>query len=152
MEATTRNCTSIFPHIQQQTNSVDCEIFAIANAVQFFLSYYHGNYLIKYDTTFMRDRLLHCLEQERFSSFPRVEKKEKGKPILKGSMRLQMSFAKLDGGDGWVWCNAATMLSLATSHKMTGADADDDWLCTPHRNKWKGEKWQGKTKKQQKNY
>ena len=77
MEATTRNCTSIFPHIQQQTNSVDCEIFAIANAVQFCFSYYHGNELIKYDTPYMRDHFLHCREQERFSSFLRIEKKEK---------------------------------------------------------------------------
>ena len=126
------------PHIQQQTNSVDCGIFAIANAVQFCLSYYHGNDLIQYDIPFMRDHLLHCIEHERFSPFPRIQTKaklNKRKPIyIEIPCDCKCHLPNLM--EEMVGCDAMQQQCSAWRHRSCAcADAEDDWLCTPHRNK-----------------
>ena len=46
--------------VMQQTNSIDCGIYAIANAVEFLTE--EGNPLSNYDVGAMRTHLLKCLE------------------------------------------------------------------------------------------
>lgn len=65
------------PQIQQQTNSIECGLFAIANTVQFCYSYYQGSDLLMYDAPYLRPHLIHCLETRRFTPFPRIETKAK---------------------------------------------------------------------------
>ena len=65
------------PSIQQQNNSVDCGLFAIANIVQFCYGYYIGKDLIKFDVEFLREHLVHCLERQHMTPFPRIETKAK---------------------------------------------------------------------------
>ena len=56
--------------IQQQKNSVECEIFAIAYAIEIL----HRENL-PFDVTLMRDHLLVCLQLEIFSPFPGINKR-----------------------------------------------------------------------------
>lgn len=63
------------PPCQQQTNSVDCGLFAIANAIEFI-----NEGKIKYtdfDTSKMRDHLYNCLVDGFVSPFPRKSDRKK---------------------------------------------------------------------------
>lgn len=76
----------VLPHIQQQDNSVDCGVFAIANLVEFC---FKGT--IDTDITFksemMREHLLKCLIKKKFEPFPR---KNKSKICQKKPMTLDI--------------------------------------------------------------
>ena len=73
----------ILPLVHYQDNNVDCGVFAIAHAVEFFL----GNmgdlktgcigWDFKYEV--MRSHLENCLSQKKFIAFPKVLKRTKGK-------------------------------------------------------------------------
>jgi polycystin 1L2 len=65
------------PSIQKQTNGIDCGLFAVANAVHFCIGGYIGKRLIVYDTEYLRDYLLFCLDKGQVTPFPRVETKAK---------------------------------------------------------------------------
>lgn len=65
------------PSIQQQTNGVDCGLFAISNLVQFCYGYYIGKDLLMFDEKSLRDHLVYCLEKDLLTPFPRVETKSK---------------------------------------------------------------------------
>ena len=71
-------CLSVkIPKIQQQTNGVDCGLFAIANVVQACFGGAPGKQLITYNTNYLRDHLIYCLERQDFSPFPKHDTKEK---------------------------------------------------------------------------
>lgn len=59
------------PKVQQQPNSYDCGIFAIAHAVEFCLNpkTYSGKQ--NFDFSCMRTHLTTCLENEKFEPFPK---------------------------------------------------------------------------------
>jgi Ulp1 family protease len=63
------------PQIQQQTNGVDCGIFAIANAVEFCLNSFLGTSRLEFDKYLMRSHLIECLLQNKFQEFPKNIKK-----------------------------------------------------------------------------
>lgn len=65
------------PSIQQQTNNVDCGLFPSANLVQFCIGYYVGKQLIKFDEEYLGEHMVSCLENGRFTPFPRLETKAK---------------------------------------------------------------------------
>jgi Ulp1 family protease len=53
------------PEIHKQTNYIDCGLYAIANAVEYFLTGYTGGLHIKFDQKYMRDHLISCLEKNQ---------------------------------------------------------------------------------------
>ena len=59
--------------IQQQKNSIDRGIFAIAHAIEIL----HGENVenSSFDVTLMRDHLLVCLQLQKFSPFPKTIKR-----------------------------------------------------------------------------
>ena len=59
--------------VQQQRNSLDCGLFAIAFAVD--LAVENPPSIARYDTSKMRDHLLTCLQLKEFTPFPRCEKR-----------------------------------------------------------------------------
>jgi hypothetical protein len=63
------------PQIQQQTNGVDCGIFAIANAVEFCLNSFLGTTQLEFDKNVMRSHLIECLLQNKLQEFPKNRKK-----------------------------------------------------------------------------
>ncbi|XP_034253683.1 uncharacterized protein LOC117652699 [Thrips palmi] len=63
------------PPCKQQTNSTDCGLFAIANAVEYCAT---GKVtFIDFDTTQMRSHLLQCFENGKISVFPRLSSRPK---------------------------------------------------------------------------
>jgi Ulp1 family protease len=50
------------PTVQQQTNSIDCGVFAIAYATEFCFNQYTGGKGLTFNTSVMRDHLLQCLK------------------------------------------------------------------------------------------
>ncbi|XP_034245761.1 uncharacterized protein LOC117647896 [Thrips palmi] len=69
LQTTASEFTLIRPPCKQQENSVDCGVFAIANAVNFLYAGDIGNF--DFDSSSMRDHLLNCLQEEWFSEFPK---------------------------------------------------------------------------------
>ena len=65
------------PRVQQQPNSHDCGLFAIANIVEFCFSPESFNTRIIYSVSKMRQHLIECLEKGKMSPFPR--EKERGR-------------------------------------------------------------------------
>ena len=63
------------PRVQQQPNSYDCGLFAIANVVEFCFSPDSFNPRIIYDVSKMRQHLIECLENGKMSAFPRKKKR-----------------------------------------------------------------------------
>ena len=67
------------PRVQQQPNSYDCGLFAIANVVEFCFSPDSFNPRIIYDVSKMRQHLIECLENGKMSAFPKEKEKSRGK-------------------------------------------------------------------------
>ena len=62
---------TILPSIQQQTNGVDCGVFAIANLVEFCFNGFKGSEQLEFDIDYMRQHLVNCIANGRFSKFPK---------------------------------------------------------------------------------
>ena len=73
--------------VQQQTNSVDCGVFAVAFATS--LAFGEDPAQRKYDTSAMQPHLLNCLRKNSFSPFPLAEKASKRCNFAKGK-RIMM--------------------------------------------------------------
>ncbi|XP_078310197.1 uncharacterized protein LOC144618313 [Crassostrea virginica] len=124
------------PQIQQQTNSVDCGLFAIANAVQFCFSLYQGSDLLKFDEPFLRHHLLHCLEKGAFSPFPRIETKAKlnKKKITYIDVQCDCKCILPNLMQEMIGCDAPFKSCSVWRHRSCAeVEDDDDWYCTPHR-------------------
>ena len=63
------------PTVQQQTNSIDCGVFAIAYATEFCFNQYTGGNGLTFNTSVMRDHLLQCLSNKQLQPFPKVQPK-----------------------------------------------------------------------------
>ena len=59
--------------VQQQQNSIDCGVFAIAFMVEFCFSNFIGRDNVNFDTYTMRDHLIKCIESQQFSPFPKTK-------------------------------------------------------------------------------
>ncbi|CAG2200582.1 unnamed protein product [Mytilus edulis] len=59
------------PDVQKQQNSIDCGLFAIANALEFCQTGFKGGTHITYEQKYMREHLIHCLENGKFTHFPK---------------------------------------------------------------------------------
>ena len=64
------------PTVQQQTNSIDCGVFAIAYAIEFCFKQYAGGKGLTFNTSVMRDHLLQCLSNKQLQPFPKVQPKK----------------------------------------------------------------------------
>ena len=149
MEATTRNCTSKFHTFNNKQrrlwNFFHRQCCAILSITMVMISWvWHSIHERSFVT-----------EHERFSPFPRIQTKAKlykRKPVfIEIPCDCKCHLPNLM--EEMVGCDAMQQQCSAWRHRScAGADADDDWLCTPHRNKWKGGKWQKKkTKDKNKN-
>ena len=58
--------------VQQQSNGVDCGVFAIA-FISYVLSHYKSPIDAKFNTSKMRSHLLHCLLEIKVTEFPRIK-------------------------------------------------------------------------------
>ncbi|CAC5401141.1 unnamed protein product [Mytilus coruscus] len=74
------------PEVQKQTNSIDCGLFAIANAVEFCFTSFSGGIHVEFDTEMFREHLVICLEKGEFIPFPKKKIGMKGKPKYKTSV------------------------------------------------------------------
>ena len=63
--------------VHQQTNSVDCGVYPIGNAVEFL--YEDGNPESAFKSEEMRQHLIQCLEAGQMTPFPKSQKKRKGR-------------------------------------------------------------------------
>ena len=63
------------PTVQQQTNSIDCGVFAIAYATEFCFNQYTGGKGLTFNTSVKRDHLLQCLSNKQLQPFPKVQPK-----------------------------------------------------------------------------
>ena len=63
--------------VDQQTNAVDCGIYAIANAVEFL--HEDGNPEAIFKPEEMRSHLIQCLEAGEMTPFPKSQKRRKGR-------------------------------------------------------------------------
>lgn len=68
--------------VQQQTNGVDCGVFAIANLTEFCISDDIKEQPIQYDIEKMRSHLIKFLEDKKFEEFPKKQKQKKQKKRL----------------------------------------------------------------------
>lgn len=84
------------PRVQQQPNSYDCGLFAIANAVEFCLAPDSFNTRVNFEVSKMRQHLIECLEKGVISRFP-VEK-------ATGRCQLKSITSKLVKVPVWCLC------------------------------------------------
>ena len=69
------NLSIKLPRIQQQPNSYDCGLFAIANTVEFCHNPNKFNFNVTYKIEEMREHLCLCLERGKLYPFPKEEQK-----------------------------------------------------------------------------
>ena len=58
------------PRLQQQDNSSNCGLFAIANAVEICFNQYPWEKRVLFKRDKMREHLVKCFEDEKFTRFP----------------------------------------------------------------------------------
>ena len=63
------------PEIHKQTNSIDCGLYAITNAIEYCLTGYTGGLHIKFDQKY----IISCLEKNQFRPFPKCYMSKKSK-------------------------------------------------------------------------
>lgn len=63
--------------VQQQTNDVNCGVFAIANLTDFCFSEDIKDQPISFDIEKMRSHLIKCSEDKKFEKFPKKQKQKK---------------------------------------------------------------------------
>ena len=63
--------------VRQQDNSVDCGVYAIANAIEFVVD--NGNPIANYDIAVMRSHLIQCIESWELHPFPKCPPKIRGR-------------------------------------------------------------------------
>jgi hypothetical protein len=61
------------PKVQQQHNSIDCGVFAVAFMVEFCFNNFIGRDNVNFDTYTMRDHLIKCIESQQCSPFPKTK-------------------------------------------------------------------------------
>lgn len=71
----------LIPKIQQQANSVDCGIFALAYATEICFTGFVGGESIDFDKQIMREHLLNCFQNKSMSPFPKIKRKLRLKPV-----------------------------------------------------------------------
>ncbi|CAG2209461.1 unnamed protein product [Mytilus edulis] len=73
-------CGKIIPiklsTVQQQTNSVDCGVFALAYATEFCYSNFPAGKDLAFNVNEMRDHLVHCLTKQQLLPFPRQKNRK----------------------------------------------------------------------------
>ena len=132
-----QNHRRVHIYIKQQTNGVDCGLFAIANVVQACFGSAPDKRLITYNTNYLREHLIYCLERQSFVPFPKHDTKEKinrKKPYFLDiscdcrKCRLPNVLEEMVGCDAR---QCSVWLHRSCTNKAS--DDGDDWFCSPHR-------------------
>ncbi|CAG2233949.1 unnamed protein product [Mytilus edulis] len=128
------------PDVQKQQNSIDCGLFAIANALEFCQSGFKGGTHITYEQKYMREHLIHCLENGKFTHFPKnyFGKAPKNLKTKTHIISINCDCGKPDtiedmvgceGKTGRKMCDVWTHRSCAKKNMMRG----NSWFCEVHR-------------------
>ena len=108
------------PFVQQQKNSVDCGIFALAFLVDFCVHGIEGLFDKVFDVNGMRNHLIRCIENNSFSEFPKIKGGPKSKRHRSTIYTIEMD------------CSACTLPNLYDD--MVQCNQCDKWYhvcCTP---------------------
>ena len=136
-----KTCLNIFaPNVQQQhSSSLDCGVFAIANAVEFCFNGYpeleKKNRTWDFDTYVIRQHLLECLINEEFTIFPKI----KVSPV---AMNVDVFDIKIDCLCGLANITGSMMVSCDHCRKWFHQNCSNQknlnissWLCDNCKNK-----------------
>ena len=97
---------------------------------------YNGKDLITFNTRFLRDHLIYCLEKQMFIPFPKHQTKEKinrKKPYFL-EISLDCSKCRLPNVlEEMVGCDTKHCEVWRHRHCASQpSDEDEDWFCSPH--------------------
>ena len=100
------------PHVQQQNNSYDCGLFAIANMIEFATNRYNGLKDGKLGFMFiqneMRTHLIKCFNQNYMEAFPK-EKMQQIRTIKVSNIDIDLfcccSVLEVSGLGPWIACH-----------------------------------------------
>ncbi|CAG2210308.1 unnamed protein product [Mytilus edulis] len=124
------------PEVQKQTNSIDCGLFAIANAVEFCFTSFSGGIHVEFDTELLREHLVICLEKGEFIPFPKKKISMKGKPKYKTSVvECNCECGKCDSVEdmlGCEWQKGVKKCNIWKHFSCTGLKDGDTFLCSKH--------------------
>jgi hypothetical protein len=125
------------PEIHKQTNSIDCGLYAIANAVEYCLTGYTGGLHIKFDQKYMRDHLISCLEKNQFRPFPKCYMSKKSKvESINFIIETNCDCGETDGMQNMVGCEWTKGFKTCNTwkHKSCASpDSTNTWYCSKHK-------------------
>lgn len=116
------------PPCKQQTNGVDCALFAIANAVEFCftsqISY------VDFDQAALRKHLLQCIENAHLTPFPRLAKRSK-KVKMAEDTEVLTTYCKCCMPDNFGDMIACDACQDWFHRQCVGAfqSEEEDWFC-----------------------
>jgi hypothetical protein len=125
------------PEIHKQTNSIDCGLYAIANAVECCLTGYTGGLHITLDQIYMRDHLISCLEKNQLRPFPKcfISKKSKVKS-QNFIIETNCECGETDGIQNMVGCEWTKGIKTCNTwkHKSCASpDSTNTRYCSKHK-------------------
>ena len=131
------------PEVQQQDNSIDCGLFAIANMVEFCFNKLIGDSNLQFNINYMRDHLIFCLEKNHFRPFPKMDNISHQLPILvKPEIHTIYMNCKCGNPDtiedmiGCDWKSGNKTCNIWTHKSCTGlniSQTTSDWYCEKHK-------------------
>ena len=128
------------PRVQQQPNSYDCGLFAIANVVEFCFAPDSFNTRVTYNVSKMREHSIECLENGKMSEFP----KEK----VRGRCKLNSFTCKVVKIPIWCFCKMPECIDNITENRKCKTwfhgkcldldSVENEWQCPSceHQNQW----------------
>ncbi|CAG2232922.1 unnamed protein product [Mytilus edulis] len=127
------------PDVQKQQNSIDCGLFAIANALEFCQTGFKGGTHITYEQKYMREHLIHCLENGKFTHFPKNNfgKTPKNLKTKTHIISINCDCGKPDTIEDMVGCEGKTgrkMCDVWTHRSCAKKNMkENSWFCEVHR-------------------
>ncbi|CAG2188432.1 unnamed protein product [Mytilus edulis] len=127
------------PDVQKQQNSIDCGLFAIANALEFCQTGFKGGTHITYEQKYMREHLIHCLENGKFTHFPKnyFGKTPKNLKTKTHIISINCDCGKPDTIEDMVGCEGKTgrkMCDVWTHRSCAKKNMKgNSWFCEVHR-------------------
>ncbi|KAK3108798.1 hypothetical protein FSP39_015983 [Pinctada imbricata] len=126
------------PLVQQQNNSHDCGLHAIANLVEFCFNRFTRKQNVIYNQIYLREHLIYCLERQMFVPFPKIPPKSKINKKRVRSVRIPCDCRcnRPNCMEEMIGCDWSTSQCDVWRHRSctNKTDAETDWYCSPHRN------------------
>lgn len=128
LHTTKKSVSLMFPDVQQQDNSFDCGLFALAYASSICQNIDPATVL--YEKLSLRSHFLSCLVNKEFIPFPYKLKEHCPKPPIRRSFKVYCFCRLPDTGDEMIQCNVCKewyhfiCVSMETKKKVPGV-----WIC-----------------------